>query len=112
MVNSNLKRCPLVGVRISMANNLVITVCLLETNADYEAYLPTIVDTLTFIGTGKATISEPWTKYLLHGVPTSMDLEEIRDDVENWYTRIKHLGGFLQKQLKKINVHLLLFLQC
>jgi hypothetical protein len=83
MINSDLKRRPFMGVRFSMANNLVITVGLLETNAGYEAYLPTIVDIVAFIGTGKATISEPWTKYLLHRVSTAMDLEEIREDVEN-----------------------------
>jgi hypothetical protein len=59
MINSDLKKRPFMGVRFSMANNLVITVDLLETNSDYEAYLPTIVNTLAFIGTGKATISGP-----------------------------------------------------
>jgi hypothetical protein len=47
-----------------MANDL-ITVGLLETNADYKAYLPTIVNTLPFIRTGKATVSKPWTKYFM-----------------------------------------------
>jgi hypothetical protein len=89
MINSGLKKRPFIGVRFSMANNLVITVRLLETNADYEAYLPIIVNTLAFIETEKATISDPWTKYLLHGISTSMDLEEIREDVENWYTLIQ-----------------------
>ena len=69
--------------RFSLARNLILTTGLHDTNADLAGYLVTIEDALGFIGQPNASLSAPWSKFLLHGVPTQLDLASIRRDVEN-----------------------------
>jgi hypothetical protein len=87
-LNSNLKR-PFHGARFSIAKNLILITALHETSADLEIYRPIITEALKFIGPAVAKIPEPWTKFILHGVPTYLELEEIRRDVEDWNPKIK-----------------------
>jgi hypothetical protein len=94
MVNSALVNSPIgkrlfYGARFSLASNLVFTTGLHETNEDLGDYLEVIAKTLTFIGPASATLSVPWTKFLLHGVPTHLELETIRRDVEGYCSGAK-----------------------
>jgi hypothetical protein len=41
-----------------------------------------IIKSVEFIGPETASLSVPWTEFLLHGVPTHLDLEVTRRDVE------------------------------
>lgn len=79
---SSLKKRLFHGARFSIANNLVLTTGLHDCNSDLVGYLADIEDSLAFIGPATATISAPWSKFLLHGVPTHLALETIRRDVE------------------------------
>jgi hypothetical protein len=63
------------GARFSLASNLVLTTGLHETNEDLDDYLDIITKSVEFIGPATASLSVPWTKFLLHGVPTYLDLE-------------------------------------
>jgi hypothetical protein len=54
-----------------------------------EFFLPTIIDAVRFIGPTTATISEPRIKLLLHEVPTHMDMNDIRADIEEFCPNIK-----------------------
>jgi hypothetical protein len=80
LVNSTIRKRLFYGARFSLASNLVLTTGLHETNEDLEV----IAKALTFIGPASATLSVPWTKFLLHGVPTHLELETIRRDVEGY----------------------------
>jgi hypothetical protein len=82
-LNSDLKKRPFHGARFSIAKNLILTTALHETSADLEIYWSIITEALKFIGPAVAKISEPWTKFILHGVPTYLELEEIHRDVED-----------------------------
>jgi hypothetical protein len=69
-LNSCLKERPFHGARFPITKNLILTTALHETSADLEIYRPIITEALKFIGPAVAKISEPWTKFILHGVPT------------------------------------------
>jgi hypothetical protein len=77
------------GARFSLASNLVLTTGLHETNEDLDDYLDVITKSVEFIGPATASLSVPWTKFLLHGVPTHLDLEVIRRDVEGYCSGAK-----------------------
>jgi hypothetical protein len=70
------------GARFSLASNLVLTTGLHETNEDLDDYLDVITKSVEFIRPATASLSVPWTQFLLHGVPAHLDLEVIRRDVE------------------------------
>jgi hypothetical protein len=73
-----------------MASNLVLTTGLHdETNEDLDDYLDVITKSVEFIGPATASLSVPWTKFLLHGVPTQLDLEVIRCDVTGYCSGAK-----------------------
>jgi hypothetical protein len=56
---------------------------------DLDDYLDVIRKLVEFIGPETASLSVPWTKFLLHGVPTRLDLEVIRHDVEGYCSGAK-----------------------
>jgi hypothetical protein len=61
----------------------------LHGNSGLGEFLPVIVKALESIGPCTARLSEPWTKFLLDGVPTDANLEDIREDVEQYCTNIQ-----------------------
>jgi hypothetical protein len=84
MVNSALVNSPIGnrlfhGARFSLASNLVLTTGLHGTNEDLGDYLEIIAKALTFIGPASATLSVPWTKFLLHGYQPILNLEQFAE---------------------------------
>jgi hypothetical protein len=88
LLKSGLKKRAFCGARFSLALNLVLTTRLHD-NAELGEFLPVIVKALEFIGPCTVKLSEPWTKFLLHGVSTDVDLEDIREDVERYCPNIQ-----------------------
>ena len=70
------------GARFSLARNLILTMGLQDCNTDFVGCLSIIEEALQYLGQASASLRVPWTKYLLHGVPSQMELETIRRDVE------------------------------
>jgi hypothetical protein len=105
LVNSPIGKRLLYGARFSLASNLVLTTGLHETNEDLGDYPEVIGKALTFIGPASATLSVPWTKFLLHGVPTQLDLETIRKDVEGYCSGAKlgHTPRWLATEADRID---------
>ena len=89
LMKSSLNKRIFHGARFTLSNNLIFTTGLYDTNSDLTEHTNVIEETLEFIGIGKATLLAPWTKYLLHGVPTQMDLNTIRRDVESYCPGVK-----------------------
>jgi hypothetical protein len=56
---------------------------------DYESHLKVTTESLKSVGEGTAIVNEKWSKFLLHGVPNFGTLEEIRNDVEIYYPKLK-----------------------
>jgi hypothetical protein len=88
LLTSDLKKRAFCGARFSLALNLVLTTGLHD-NAELGEFLPVIIKALESIGPCTAKLSEPWTKFLLHGVPTDASLEDIREDVEQYCPNIQ-----------------------
>jgi hypothetical protein len=82
MQQSSLKRRPFFTARFSLASNLILTTGLYDSNEDFAEYLSNIEKVVEFVGPATGTLPAPWTKFLLYGVPTCMDLETIRRDTE------------------------------
>jgi hypothetical protein len=59
-----------------------LTIGLYDSNEDFAEHLSIIKKAVEFIGPATTTLPAPWTKFLLHGVSTCMDLEIIRRDTE------------------------------
>jgi hypothetical protein len=89
LLTSDLKKRAFCGARFSLAMNLVLTTGHHDDNAELEGYLPIIVKALEFIGPCTAKLSEPWTTFLLHGVPTGTHMDDVRDDAERYCPNIK-----------------------
>jgi hypothetical protein len=86
---SDLKKRAFCGAQFSLALNLVLTTGLHDNNSELREFLPVIVKALEFIGPCTAKLSEPWTKFPLHGVPTDANLEDIREDVERYCQNVQ-----------------------
>jgi hypothetical protein len=94
VVNSEMARTAIQSrifhsARFSLSRNLILSTGLHTSNENLAGFLTLIEDTLTFIGPASAQLSSPWTKFLLHGVPTQMELSTIRRDVEQYCPSIK-----------------------
>jgi hypothetical protein len=59
-----------------------LTTGLYDSNEDFAEYLSNIEKAVEFVCPATATLPAPRTKFLLHSVPTYMDLEIIRRDTE------------------------------
>jgi uncharacterized coiled-coil protein SlyX len=84
MINSKLAKPIFFGARFSMLDNLVLTTALHSSNEGLEEYFEMIETAVTYIGPATARCSGVWTKFLLHGVPTHLELESIRQQVEGY----------------------------
>jgi hypothetical protein len=87
--NKDITSGPFIGSRFSMNGNLILTTGFSFKAIDYEAYLTIIADSLKSIGTASARVSEKWTKFLIHKVPTRSSMAAIRYDIETFYPDIK-----------------------
>lgn len=87
--HKDIKSGPFIRSRFSMNGNLILTAGFTFRATDYEAYLTIITDSLVSIGTASARVSEKWTKFLLHKVPTRASMMAIRHDIETYYPTIK-----------------------
>ena len=77
------------GARFSLSKNMILSTSLYSTNENLAGYLVTIEEALQFIGPASAKLSAPWSKFLLHGVPTQMDMATVRRDVESYCHTVK-----------------------
>jgi hypothetical protein len=89
LLTSDLKKRAFCGARFSVALNLVLNTGLHDNSSELDEFLSVIVKALEFICPCTAMLSEPWTKFLLHGVPTDANLEDIREDVERYCSNIQ-----------------------
>jgi hypothetical protein len=87
--NKDLEKPPFICARFTLSNNLALTAGLDNCALDYESHLKVITESIKFVGDGTAIVNEKWSKFLLHGVPTFGTLEEIRNDVEIYYPKLK-----------------------
>jgi hypothetical protein len=86
---SDLKKRAFYGSRFSLALNLGLTTGLHDNNSELCEFLPVICKSMRIYWSIYCKISEPWTKFLLHGIPIGANLEDIREDVERYCPNIQ-----------------------
>jgi hypothetical protein len=87
--NKDLEKPQFIRAHLTLSINLTLPAGLDNCALDYETCLKVITESLIFVGEGTAIVNEKWSKFLLHGVPTFGALEEIRNDVEIYYPKLK-----------------------
>jgi hypothetical protein len=80
---------PLLTARFTSSRNLIFTTNPDLPGSDYTAYLSVIADGLKDLGEATATLNERWTKFLIHNVPTSISINDIRNEIETHYPQLK-----------------------
>ncbi|HEX8350304.1 MAG TPA: hypothetical protein VF598_10105, partial [Hymenobacter sp.] len=95
IVNKTMRECPdvpsapLLRARFSSDQSLVLTTGYESQGLQYEAYLNIIADCLKDFGKATARVCEPWSRFVLHNIPISMYMAEIREMVERHYPSMK-----------------------
>ena len=86
----NVRPAPFLRASFTSDKSLVLAAGYGHAATDYEAHLTVVELALRrHFGTGKARLCEPWSKFLVHNVPTTMTPEEIRASFETTYTNLR-----------------------
>jgi hypothetical protein len=85
----DLEKPPFIYARFILSNNLALTTSLDNCALDYESHLKVITESIKFLGEGTMIVNEKWSKFLLHRVLTFRTLEEIQNDIEIYYLKLK-----------------------
>jgi hypothetical protein len=70
-------------------NNLVFTVAPQHMGASYEPYLAIFEDALHEFPIASSRISQRWTRFILHGIPTTATPENVRTEIETTYPTLR-----------------------
>ena len=88
--SGNPRPAPFLRASFTGERSLVLAAGYGQAVSDYETHLDALELALRpHFGRGRARICEPWSKFLVHQVPTSMTMEEIRASFETTYTNLR-----------------------
>jgi hypothetical protein len=73
---------PLHTAFVSRANELVFTAGPRNHGLDYEPFLGIISDALSEIPALSGQVSQPWSKFVVNGIPTAATPEDVRQELE------------------------------
>jgi hypothetical protein len=82
---------PFILANISATNNLVFTTAPQQLSINYEPYLKIFEDALHEFPITSSRISQRWTRFIIHGIPTTATPEDVRTEIENTYPAL-HMG--------------------
>jgi hypothetical protein len=80
---------PFILANVSASNNLVFTVAPQHLSINYEPYLGILEDALHEYPIASSRISQRWTRFIVHGIPTSATPENVRTEIETTYPSLK-----------------------
>ena len=81
---------PFLRANFTSERSLVLATGFGHAAKDYETHLDVVMAALSKrFGTGKARICVPWSKFLVHTIPTSMSLEEISAWIVSNYPKLR-----------------------
>jgi len=80
---------PFILANISATNKLVFTTAPQHLNVNYEPYLAIFEDALHEFPVVSSRISHRWTRFIVHGIPTSATPEDVRTEIENTYPALR-----------------------
>jgi len=83
--HSDISHPPFIFASISATNNLIFTTAPQHLSINYELYLGIFEDALHEFPIASLKISQQWTRFIVHGIPTSATPEEVHTEIENTY---------------------------
>jgi hypothetical protein len=80
---------PFILANITNSNNLVFTVAHQHLGKNYEPYLAIFEDALHEFPIVSSRISQRWSRFIVHGIPTSTTPETVRNEIESTYPTLQ-----------------------
>jgi hypothetical protein len=81
---------PFILANITNSNNLVFTVAHQHLGKNYEPYLGIFEDALVHeFPIASSRISQRWSRFIVHGIPTSATPETVRNEIESTYPTLQ-----------------------
>jgi hypothetical protein len=87
--HSDITHPPFILANISATNNLVFTVAPQHLSTNYEPYLGILEDALHEFAITSSRISQRWTRFIVHGIPTTTTPDTVRTELEATYPSLK-----------------------
>lgn len=87
--HSDITHPPFILAHINAMNNLVFTVAPQHLGVSYEPYLAIFEDALHEYPIASSRISQRWTRFILHGIPTTASPETVRNEIESTYPSLR-----------------------
>ena len=87
--HSDITHPPFILAHITATNNLVFTVAPQHLGTSYEPYLAIFEDALHEYPITSSRVSQRWTRFIIHGVPTAATPETVRTEIENTYPTLR-----------------------
>ena len=83
--HSDITHPPFILANVTATNNLVFTVAPQHLGVSYEPYLAIFEDALHEFPIASSRISQRWTRFIIHGIPTTASPETVRTEIETTY---------------------------
>jgi hypothetical protein len=87
--HSDISYPPFILANITATNNLIFTVAPQHLGISYEPYLGIFEDALHEFPIASSRISQRWTRFLIHGIPTVATPEDVRTEIETNYPSLR-----------------------
>jgi hypothetical protein len=87
--HSDISYPPFILANITATNNLIFTVAPQHLGISYEPYLGIFEDALHEFPIASSRISQRWTRFLIHGIPTMATPEDVRTEIETNYPSLR-----------------------
>jgi hypothetical protein len=87
--HSDITYPPFILANVTATNNLVFTVAPQHLGTDYEPYLAIFEDALHEFPIASSRVSRRWTRFIIHGIPTTASPETARTEIETTYPSLQ-----------------------
>jgi len=87
--HSDITHPPFILAHVTATNNLVLTVTPQHLGVSYEPYLSIFEDELHEFPITSSRVSQQWTRFIIHGVPTTATPKTVRAEIESTYPTLR-----------------------
>ena len=87
--HADIEHPPLILANITATNNLVFTVTPQHLSTSYEPYLAILEEALHEFPIASSRVSQRWTRFIVHGIPTTATPESAWTEIESSYPSLR-----------------------
>jgi len=87
--HADIEHPPLILANITATNNLIFTVAPQHLSTSYEPYLAILEEALYEFPIASSRVSQRWTCFIVHGIPTTTTPESARTKIESSYPSLR-----------------------